>query len=212
VKAKVFDIDLLTTRRAVVQTLKDKHRKVFCYFSAGTNESFRKASQQFPAETRGRPLRDFPDEQWLDIRQVDKLSPLIERRLDLCRSRGYLGVDFDNVDGYSNKTGFSLTPGDQLAYDRYLAGAAHERGLVAGLKNDLEQVPALAGDFDFAVNEQCFQYRECAVLHRNFIENGKPVFHVEYNLKPRQFCARARKLDFSSLFKRITLRAYRRPC
>ena len=37
------------------------------------------------------------------------------------------------------------------------------------------------GDFDFAVNEQCAQYGECADL-TPFIEAGKAVFHVEYEL------------------------------
>jgi hypothetical protein len=212
VQAQVFDIDLLTSSRAVVQTLKAKHRRVLCYFSAGTNESFRPASQQFPPETRGAPLADYPDEQWLDIRAVDKLKPLIERRLDRCKRNGYVGADFDNVDGYANRSGFPLTAADQLRFNGYLARAAHARGLAAGLKNDLGQVPKLAGSFDFAVNEQCFQYDECGVLNRHFIRRGKPVFHIEYQLKPGQFCARAKRLGFSSLYKRLDLGAYRRTC
>jgi hypothetical protein len=212
VKAQVFDIDLLTNSRKVVRTLKRKHRRVLCYFSAGTNESFRSASQQFPPETRGAPLADYPDEQWLDIRQLDKLKPLIERRLDRCKRNGYVGADFDNVDGYTNESGFPLTGADQLRFNRYLARAAHARGLAAGLKNDLDQVPKLARSFDFAVNEQCFQYDECGVLRRRFIKHGKPVLHIEYRLRPRQFCARAKKLGFSSLYKRLDLGAYRRAC
>jgi hypothetical protein len=212
VKAQVFDIDLLTNSRAVLRNLKRQHRRVVCYFSAGTNESFRSQSQQYPPETRGEPLADYPDEQWLDIRQVDKLKPLIERRLDLCKSKGFIGADFDNVDGYANRSGFPLTAADQLRFNRYLARAAHARGLAAGLKNDLGQVPKLARSFDFAVNEQCFQYHECGVLRRHFIRRGKPVFHVEYNLKPRQFCARANRFRFSSLFKHLDLGAYRRAC
>jgi hypothetical protein len=212
VKAQVFDIDLLANSRAVVGRLNRKHRRVLCYFSAGTNESFRSASQQYPTATRGQPLADYPDEQWLDIRRLDKLKPLIERRLDLCRRKGFIGADFDNVDGYANRSGFPLKPADQLRFNRYLARAAHARGLAAGLKNDLGQVPKLARSFDFAVNEQCFQYEECAVLERNFIRHGKPVFHVEYKLKPRAFCPRARKLGFSSLYKKLSLGSYRQAC
>ena len=212
VRAQVFDIDLLTNSRTVVRTLRRKHRRVLCYFSAGTNESFRSDAQQYPPETRGQPLADYPDEQWLDIRQIDKLKPLIERRLDRCKAYGYGGADFDNVDGYANRTGFPLKARDQLRFDRYLARAAHARGLAAGLKNDLGQVPALARSFDFAVNEQCFQYHECGVLHRWFIQRGKPVFHVEYELRPSQFCERATRLGFSSLYKRLDLGAYRVAC
>lgn len=67
----MFDIDLLTNSRAVVGKLKRKHRRVLCYFSAGTNESFRSRSQQYPPQTRGQPLADYPDEQWLDILEYE---------------------------------------------------------------------------------------------------------------------------------------------
>ena len=81
--------------------------------------------------------------------------------MDLCRQRGFDGVEADNVDGYSNATGFPLTAADQLAYNRFLARAAHARGLSIGLKNDLAQVAELEPDFDFAVNEECFAFSEC---------------------------------------------------
>jgi hypothetical protein len=212
VKARVFDIDLLTNSRAVVGALKRKQRTVVCYFSAGTNESFRAPSQQFPPQTRGNRLADYPRERWLDIRRIAKLKPLIERRLDLCKRRRFSAVDFDNVDGYANDSGFRLKAQDQLRYNRYLARAAHARGLAAGLKNDISQVPALARSFDFAVNEQCLQYRECGVLRRHFIRHGKAVLHIEYRQKPREFCPRARKLGFSSLYKRLDLGSYRVAC
>jgi hypothetical protein len=209
VDAQVFDVDLLTTKRALVRRLGSR---VVCYFSAGTNESFRSAAQQFPPHTRGQPLADYPDEQWLDVRRIDDLRPLIERRLDLCKRKGFVGVDFDNVDGYANESGFPLTAADQLAYNRFLAREAHARGLAAGLKNDIGQVPKLARSFDFAVNEQCLQYRECRVLNRHFIRRGKAVFHIEYAQRPRRFCPRARKLGFSSVYKRLSLGAYRVSC
>jgi hypothetical protein len=34
-------------------------------------------------------------------------------------------------------------------------------------------------DWDFAVNEECFEYFECDVLDV-FINDGKPVFNAEY--------------------------------
>jgi hypothetical protein len=33
------------------------------------------------------------------------------------------------------------------------------------LKNDIDQVTELAINFDFAINEQCFQYDECTALN-----------------------------------------------
>jgi hypothetical protein len=49
--------------------------------------------------------------------------------LDRCLGKGFDGVDFDNVDGYANATGFELDGDDQLRFDAWLARAAHRRGL-----------------------------------------------------------------------------------
>ena len=80
-----------------------------------------------------------------------------------------------------------------------------------GLKNDLAQVPQLEPHFDFAVNEECFRYRECEAL-RPFLTAGKAVLHAEYDLPTRRFCPAARRLGLSSMAKRASLGAYRRGC
>jgi hypothetical protein len=83
------------------------------------------------------------------------------------------------VDGYTNSSGFPLTALTQLDYNRFLAIEAHARGLAVGLKNDVDQIAQLVGDFDFAVNEQCNQYKECGGYDA-FLKTGKPVFNAEY--------------------------------
>ncbi len=131
--------------------------------------------------------------------------------MDKCAARGYDGIEFDNVDGYANRTGFPLSRSDQRAFNLFLARAANNRGLAAGLKNDLGQVSALEPHFDFAVNEQCFQYHECGLLEP-FLEAGKAVLHVEYRLDRSDFCTRASSLHFSSVKKRFDLGVWRRGC
>ena len=79
------------------------------------------------------------------------------------------------------------------------------------LKNDLYQARALAPSFDFAVLEQCFQYRECARA-RPFLRAGKAVFDAEYALPASAFCADARRLGISAMRKRLDLGAWREPC
>jgi hypothetical protein len=76
-------------------------------------------------------------------------------------------VEPDNVDGYANASGFLLTAAHQLAYNRFLPAAAHARDRSIGLKNDLAQVAALKPSFDFAINEQCCQYKECGGSSRS---------------------------------------------
>jgi hypothetical protein len=102
----------------------------------------------------------------------------MEARMDSCRDKGFDGIETDNIDGYLNDTGFPLDYDDQLEYNIWLAETAHARGLSIGLKNDMDQAPELLAHFDWALNEECFQYEECETL-LPFIEAGKAVFNVE---------------------------------
>ena len=85
------------------------------------------------------------------------------------------------------------------------------RGLSIGLKNDLDQILDLVGDFDWALNEQCFAYDECDLL-TPFVAAGKAVFGAEYEGRRARFCPQARALGFSWLKKRLALDAWARPC
>lgn len=97
-------------------------------------------------------------------------------------------------------TGWRIDPEAQLAYNIALAEIAHRHGLSVGLQNDLGQIPALLPHFDFAINEQCFQYEECEPLPA-FVEDRKVVFHVEYRIRPGSFCPSAEEMGFSSIVK-----------
>jgi hypothetical protein len=176
VDADVFDIEMFDNPPSVYAALTDKI--VICYFSAGSFEDWRDDAGDFPAAALGEPLDGWPGEYWLDITN-DTVRDLMAARMDYAVSRGCDGVDPDNVDGYTQRSGFDLSAADQLDYNRFLADAAHERGLLVGLKNDVEQVDDLVESFDFQVNESCAEYDECGTL-KPFTAAGKPVFHIEY--------------------------------
>ena len=208
---EMYDIDLFETPPQVIEQLQDAERVVICYFSAGSWEDWRPDAGDFPPTLVGEPLPGWPGERWLDIRQVEGLAPIMTARLDLAQDKGCDGVEPDNVDGYQNNSGFPLEYADQLSYNRWLAAQAHARGLSIGLKNDLEQVPDLVGDFDWALNEECFAYDECELL-LPFIAAGKAVFGVEYELQAEDFCPQANAMDFSFLQKHWELDAWRVDC
>ena len=84
IDAQVYDIDLFNNDASVVKALHDKGRKVICYVSVGTYEGWRPDAAKFPESVKGQILPDFPDERWLDIRQLDILKPVIDARFDLC--------------------------------------------------------------------------------------------------------------------------------
>ena len=211
VEAEMFDVDLFETKEEVIQELHAKGRVVICYFSAGTYESWRPDASSFPREVIGLPLEDWPDERWLDIRRLDVLGPIMEKRLDMAVLKGCDGVEPDNVDAYANHSGFPLTYEDQLRYNLWLAQEAHVRGLSVGLKNDLNQIPDLVEAFDWALNEECFFYHECEAL-KPFVQAGKAVFGVEYELDTQFFCPQANAMGFSFMKKHWDLDAWREPC
>jgi len=210
VDVPVYDIDGFDQPKATVSALHGKGRKVICYLSTGAYEDWRPDAKKFPASVLGRG-NGWEGERWLDIRRTDVLKPLMAARLDMCKDKGFDAVEPDNMDGYKNTTGFPLKAADQLRYNRLVARLAHDRGMAVGLKNDLDQIPALVEDFDFAVNEQCAQYGECAAM-KPFIAADKAVFHVEYELPTSRFCPETRRLRFSSMLKKYDLDAWRRPC
>jgi len=207
---EIYDIDLFDSSEALIQQLQATGKKVICYFSGGSYEEWREDAGQFPEATLGNALDGWPGERWLDIRS-EAVSTIMLARMDLASQKGCDGVEPDNMDGYTNGSGFSLSATDQLAYNRSIANAAHTRGLSVGLKNDLEQVSALVSYFDFAVNEQCFEYSECDLL-TPFIDAGKPVLNAEYrqdyvdDTNTRQaLCADAVNNQFSTLILPIDL-------
>ncbi|MFF7453038.1 endo alpha-1,4 polygalactosaminidase [Kitasatospora sp. NPDC008115] len=210
VDVPVYDIDGFESDASVVAALHAKGRKVICYINAGSWEDFRPDSAAFAKALQGSG-NGWKGEKWFDIRKLDQLRPLMAARFDMCRQKGFDAVEPDTIEAYNQNSGFPLTADDQLRYNRMLAELAHERGLAIGLKNDLEQVPALLDHFDFAVNEECAQFDECARLSP-FIQAGKAVFHVEYELGTEKFCARTKALGFSSMQKKLELDAWRKPC
>ncbi len=203
----VYDVDLFESPPSLVGDIKAAGRLVVCYFSAGSFEGWRPDAGDFADADLGEPLDGFADERWLDIRSRTVRAVMAER-LDRAADLGCDGVEPDNVDGYGNDTGFDLTAGDQLAFNRFLAVTAHDRGLLVGLKNDVDQIAELVDGFDFAVNEQCHEFDECE-LNAPFLDAGKPVFNAEYADEyvddPDLVCARARRLDVRTLILPLDL-------
>ncbi|GHA39524.1 hypothetical protein GCM10010329_73400 [Streptomyces spiroverticillatus] len=206
----VYDIDGFENTASDVARLHADGRKVICYINAGAWEDFRPDKAAFPKSVLG-ATNGWAGERWLDIRRTDVLRPLMAKRFDMCRAKGFDAVEPDLMDAYQNESGFPLTAAHQLTYNKMLSALAHERGLAVGLKNDLEQIPQLLRHFDFAVNEECAEFDECESL-RPFITAGKAVFHVEYTLPNSDFCADSRRLGLSSMRKNLDLDPWRKPC
>jgi hypothetical protein len=211
---EMYDIDLFDQSAETVATLHAQGRKVVCYISVGSYEEWRPDAAQFPPGVLGNDYAGWPGERWLDIRQIDLLAPIMRARLDLCKSKGFDAVEPDNMDGYTNDTGFPLTYADQLAYNLWLAEEAHARGLSIGLKNTPEQVVDLVAHFDWALTEGCFDQGWCEEM-LPFIMAGKAVFAAEYTdtaITLEDFCSQAATLQISAILKERELTAWRDAC
>ncbi|MBI5753618.1 endo alpha-1,4 polygalactosaminidase [Candidatus Peregrinibacteria bacterium] len=195
--ADVYDIDLFDTPVQTISFLKLSEKKVLCYFSAGSSEKWRPDFNKFNTASMGKSLSGWAGEKWLDIRSKN-VRDMVSSRLDLAVTKGCTGVEPDNVDGYTNKTGFALTKNDQLNFNRYLANEAHKRGLTIALKNAGDLADELVDYFDLSVNEECHRYNECDQL-AVFTQQGKPIFNAEYKFN-KKICQQSLKENIRTIF------------
>jgi len=179
----VYDVDGFSTSAQTVIALHNLGCKVIAYFSFGTYENWRPDQAQFTSAVKGK-TNGWPGENWLDIR-ADLVKTIMTARIALAASKGFDAIEPDNIDGYSNSTGFPLTASDQLSFNQWIAATVHSYGMSVGLKNDIEQAPTLQPYFDWALNEECYKYSECSNLVY-FVNAGKAVFQVEYSGKTTQ--------------------------
>ena len=212
IEAPVYEVDGFDVSAATVKRLQRQGRKVICYIDVGSWESFRPDAKRFPRSVIGKRYEGYPNERWLDVRRFRKFAAPLRDRIRMCARKGFDGLEPDNVNGWENPTGFPIKARHQLRFNRWIARQAHRRGLGVGLKNDGRQARKLVGAFDFAVVEQCFQYRECG-QYRPFVRRGKAVYAVEYERPRAAFCERARRIGFSAIGKEYELFARPwRPC
>ena len=181
----MYDIDGFLTSRREVQAIHTSwrastlaHPKAVCYldlawedyrpdatpsprggYSAGT--SLRAAT--FPAATLGKIYYGYPEERWVDFRQVAGLMPVLNARIAMCASKGFDAVELDDIDSFdpASTTGFHLTPGDAQNFLAAAFNDVHRHGMTVLWKN----TPGLSWwgvrYTDGAVVEECYIYNEC---------------------------------------------------
>jgi hypothetical protein len=159
-----------------------------CYVNAfQTQDSERSFWRDHPSRWRlvlkrhGTAVVDAGWGEWLlDTRTSARrtaLAGIVGRWIDGCAADGFDAVEFDNLDSFLRSKGL-VTRADNRAFARTIVARAHRAGLAAGQKNWVELGAAGPGlGFDFAVAEQCGQYRECAGYVATY---GSHVLAVEY--------------------------------
>ncbi len=199
IPSTVYDVDLFDTPESQIKELEEEGKKVICYFSAGTYENWRPDADQFPKEALGKEVDGWEGERWLDIRN-QKVRQIMAERIKLAKEKGCDGIDPDNIDVYQQDSGFNLTEEDAINYAEFLSQKARQLGLWIGLKNSGYLIPKVKEDFNFEIAEECFHYNECD-LYKPFVEEGKPVFDIEYDSRYlnnenafKELCQKAEKI------------------
>lgn len=144
------------------------HPKVACYLDLAWEDYRPDATRTsdgglFPAETLGNVYYGYPQERWVDFRQLDALKPMLESRISMCADKGFDAVELDDIDSFepASTTGFDLTPGDAMNFLAFVDNLVHEHGMTVLWKNT-GILSWWGRDYsDGAVVEECYVYKEC---------------------------------------------------
>jgi hypothetical protein len=184
-----------------IDALHEENVRVVCSIVAGYWDRTAPDADLFTPPMVGRPVWGDMNRRWLDVRNTG-VRDLMAARIGYAASIGCDAVDVSYLELWYQNTGFFITYGDQLAFNRFLADTAHANGLAVSLHNTTQQIPDLVGWFDFAIVEGCLETGDC-LLYTPFLELGKPVFHVEYigMTQEMHVCNAGRDLGFNSIIK-----------
>jgi Glycoside-hydrolase family GH114 len=168
----IYDVDGFLTTAAEVHAIHASwqaatlpHPKLICYLDLAW-EDYRPDGSPggvFPAATLGAVYYGYPEERWVDFRQLDALKPMLDERIEMCARKGFDAVELDDIDSFDppSTTGFHLTPGDAQNYLAYAFNEIHRLGMTALWKNS----PYLSWwgrrYADGAIVEECYVYKQC---------------------------------------------------
>jgi Glycoside-hydrolase family GH114 len=173
----IYDLDGFLTTRAEVHAIHTTwqastlpHPKAICYLDLAWEDYRPDASPaprgMFPAATLGKVYFGYPQERWVDFRQLNQLKPMLTERVAMCARKGFDAVELDDIEvSPPSTTGFFLSAGDAQNYLAYAFNLVHSYGMTVLWKN----APGLARwgvkYTDGAIIEECYLYRECGSWH-----------------------------------------------
>jgi hypothetical protein len=171
----IYDIDGFLTTRAEIQAIRSRwqastlaHPRTVCYLDLAWEDYRPDASpsprgRYFPAAALGKVYYGYPEERWLDFRQLGALKPMLRERISMCARKGFDAVELDDIDSFDppSTTGFRLTPGDVQNFLSYAFNEIHRYGMTGLWKNS----PWLSWwgrrYADGAVVEECYLNHGC---------------------------------------------------
>ena len=169
----IYDVDGFLTTAAEVRTMETTwqaatlpHPRTICYIDLAWEDYRRDASPgggYFPAATLGDVYYGYPQERWVDFRQLDALKPMLDERISMCARKGFDAVELDDIDSFDppSTTGFDLTPGDAENFLAYAFNEIHRYGMT-GLWKNSPYLSSWGREYaDGAIVEECYLDHAC---------------------------------------------------
>ena len=123
------------------------HPRTVCYLDLAWEDYRPDATpgRAFPAATLGNVYFGYPEERWVDLRQLDALKPMLRERVAMCARKGFDAVELDDIDSFDppSTTGFRLTPGDAQNFLAYAFNLIHADGMTGAVEE--LALPVLVG-------------------------------------------------------------------
>jgi Glycoside-hydrolase family GH114 len=174
----IYDIDGFLTTAGQIHRIRTSwpastlaHPRTVCYLDLAW-EDYRPDGSPgprgvFPAAALGNVYFGFPQERWVDFRQLNALKPMLTERIAMCARKGFDAVELDDIDSFDppTTTGFYLTPGDAQNYLAFAFNLIHSHGMTALWKNSPRLARWGTGYADGAVVEECYVYHQCGAWH-----------------------------------------------
>ena len=188
----VYDIDGINNPASAVRTLHRLHDKAICYIEVGAAGNYYSAAQERIPVTYFAQLKAAGDlgskvpgypEYYLNIGAASTARIIKAMIRQQCSAKGFDAVEPDIDDSYADATGFGITEGVNIRYDKMLGAYAHSLGLAWGQKNgdnDPRFSAALAPTTDFLLDEECNFYHTCGAVTSPYVKAGKLVLDAEY--------------------------------
>jgi len=168
----IYDVDGFLTTPTQVQAIHTTwqaatlpHPKAICYLDLAWEDYRPDGSTSgygglFPAGALGNVYYGYPQERWVDFRQLDALKSMLDQRIAMCAAKGFDAIEFDDIQP-ARSSGFNLTSGDVQNYLAYAFNQAHGLGLTVLWKNSGTLSWWGRQYTDGAIVEECYTYHEC---------------------------------------------------
>jgi hypothetical protein len=182
---------------AQLNSIKSEGHTLICMITAGVYTSNDPDAGDFNAGDIGNQSGST-NEYWLDTRSAN-VRAIMERRLDMAKSKGCDGVMWDQTDGYLNTSGFPLNQTTAIDYARFLAMATHDRKMVVSLANTGLLAADLVDYFDLVSADGCYASGTCS-RYEPFAAKKKPVAVAESSAFSSALCDQARASAYTLWF------------